>query len=86
MRRPIPIVEVEWLDAATGLGAEVAHEDLDHFALESLGVVNHTVGFKIRDNEEGLVLAWEYCDGDGKYRHVTDIPRAYVKKVMRLKR
>lgn len=86
MAKSIPIVEVEWHDAATAMGGEVANEDLESFANEDLGVMNHTVGYKIRDDDAGIVLAWEYCEGDETFRHYTDIPRAYVKKVRRLKR
>jgi hypothetical protein len=78
----IPIVVVAWHDAATRMHGEISPGDPP----QHVGVILWTVGWLIRDDAEGVVLGVEVSENDGSFRHIVEIPRAYIKRVRKLTR
>lgn len=79
-----PLVLVSWLDASFSQFEEAIGPDEALIETDMLGCTNYSVGYKIRDDVQGIKLAMEWCDGDNKYRHLLEIPRAYVQDVISL--
>lgn len=77
----IPIVRVAWHDAAFVEFREHNMDEPNH----PLGAIQWSVGWLIRDDEDGIMLGVELSEHDGNYRHTLEIPRAQVKKVKRLR-
>lgn len=65
------IVRVAWLDATQE--EESMTEDL------AIGVIRYSVGYAVRNDEEGIVLAMDLCDGE--YTKGYTVPSEYVKDV-----
>jgi hypothetical protein len=66
------LVIVTWLDAAfSTAGYNLANK---------IGLVMQTVGWLLRNDEEGVVVIGE-IDEQGENRRVTEIPRPYVEEV-----
>ncbi len=69
------IVEVTWLDAGRTEDTVTGRE--------SIGIERRTVGWLMRDDEEGVIVAFS-DDGEAGYERAFLIPRAYVRDVRRL--
>ena len=67
------IVELEWIDAIFQPG------QIDEICEVKDCVLIHTIGYLIKEDNEGITLAMEVMQ-DGSLRHVTTIPKAIVKK------
>lgn len=68
-------VEVTWLDAVFTSG--------DPVPMATVGIMMRTLGWVLRDDSQGIVIASER-DAEGGYRRVTEIPRPYIRKVVYL--
>ena len=69
--------KVDWLDACS---------DTDYYKHEKkLGVMHVSVGHLIRNDKQGVVLALTHVPYNKDHRMYLEIPRAYVKKVTRLR-
>src|SRR5687767_11264988 len=74
-----PLVALRWLDAhGTATNPYELHE-LPHKPLEIV-----PYGLLLRDDEQGVSVACEYCGG-GVYRGVTCVPRSLVVKIKPVK-
>lgn len=72
------LVEVEWQDAHADLVESSTREDLDDFHHP---LVMRTVGWLLRDDQDGVTVANEHCSADQTYRGRTFIPRPLVNRV-----
>lgn len=77
-----PLVMVTWLDAAAGEFTEAREEAEPN--TDPIGVIQRTVGYLIRDDEEGIILSPEFCEYNRSYRHLHEIPRAYIQQIQPL--
>lgn len=70
------IAEVRWLDAQRDDGTPSV-------VAGPIGVLRRTVGWVLRDDEHGVVLAFSK-DAD-EFERTFSVPRAYIRKVRYLK-
>lgn len=82
-------VEVEWLDAAAYIGYFGSEKSAVPGDLNGIGVIHRSVGWKVRDDKTGVVIALTQVIGpDGgpqDHRMCLEIPRPYIRKVSVLK-
>lgn len=82
-------VEVEWLDACAYTGYYNSEKSVVPGDTSAIGILHRSVGWKVRDDKQGIVLALTQVLGaDGTpndYRMCLEIPRAYVRKITLLK-
>lgn len=84
--RPLPVVEVEWLDAASHRGWRDIEElqKADPQPHEGGSFENvRTVGYLCRNDAERVVICQNIAP-DGRAAHTMAIPKVWVKRVRRL--
>jgi hypothetical protein len=83
------MVQVEWLDACGYMGEYLSEAGLVPGDPTAVGIIHRTVGWKVRDDKSGVIIALTQAVGsDGRPNHhrmCVEIPRAYVRKVRILK-
>ncbi len=75
-----PLVKLSWLDAHGSAVGTYSLEEIPHAPIE---VVSY--GILLREDEVGVSIASECCDGD-TYRGYTFVPKSLVLKVEPVKR
>lgn len=81
VKRPGPLVEVEWMDTLTTIGWQDDH-DLQELLAGEPGWPCITVGYLITQGPDRIVLCSTASAGLGK-SEVTVIPRGCVKRINR---
>ena len=70
-------IKVDWLDAAGSPG---------YYKHDKIGILHQSIGHEVRNDKEGVVVGvTRVMDGSNDVRMYLEIPRAYVKKVTRLR-
>jgi hypothetical protein len=70
---PFPVCYVMWIDASHKDGPIEPEEALDH-----AGVMMHTAGFLINEDDDFLCLAMDYCQMNNTCRVMYSIPKSQV--------
>jgi len=68
-----PIIYVSWVDACHKDGPIEPEEALDH-----AGIMMHTAGFLINEDEDFLCLSMDYCESNNSCRVIYSIPKSQV--------
>ena len=75
------IIEVEWLDAQTGFSSPIGMDELDDIK----PLLTHSVGYLMREDEEGVILGFMLFDLKQSFKHWQFIPKGMIKKIKILK-
>jgi hypothetical protein len=80
VKHPWPVAVVTWRDAWIYPHVQIAADEIRHSP-----VIQHTVGFVIREDKAGVTLAMEYGDQEKDLRTTYFIPRDMIVRVTRVK-
>ena len=75
---PQKLVRVRWEDASFTSGVVDAGKETTPLMLE-------TVGFVVSRTKNMLRIGMQWCEEYDDFRHITNIPTQYIKRVRRLK-
>lgn len=75
----LPVVIVEWTDAARDPSFDGHPEDVPNGT-----VINHTVGFLLRENKQEVVVVADCTIMERTVRWPYGIPRKMIRKIVRL--
>lgn len=77
------IVFITWKDAA--VFSTIVADKVEAEQKAKTALINQ-VGFLISEDDERIIIGWQYHAYNGKFRHITTIPKSAVVKMEVLKK